>query len=265
MSGAAGGDPAPENDPGPDASARGDLTPPPAPDQRSTADAVSEALGSAARRAGIDPASGLSTPQMVWRAIGGVRGLAESVLPTLLFALSFAIWQNLLLSVALSVGAALVFTAWRLIAREPFGVAIGGLMAALVAALWALATGNAADAFVWGFITNGVYGGGLLISVLVGWPAVGLVAGYLMGEGTAWRRNPPRRRVFTWLTLAWVALFAARLAVQLPYYFANDVAGLGAWRIFMGVPPFAVLLAVTWWVVRRQYSGAPDPQSRGDA
>lgn len=221
-----------------------DLAPPPA------AEAISAALGGAARRAGLDPADGRSTGSVVWAAMGGVRGILESVVPSLVFVVVFTITANLLLSLALSVGLAVVFTAVRFAMRQPASAAIGGLVATAAAAALALWTGRAADNFVWGFVTNGAYGSALLISALVGWPLIGLAAGWLLGEGTSWRSDKRKRRVYFWLTIAWAALFAARLAVQLPFYFANDATALGTLKLAMGLPLFAPLLAVTWLAVR---------------
>lgn len=228
---------------------------PVAPDDRapSASELVGAALGGAARRAGLDPTSDATTGELIWKAIGGWRGAAETILPTLLFVIAFTLTKDLLLAVILSVGIAVVFTVARLIARQTVGAAIGGLIATSIAALWALSTGSATDAFVWGLIVNAVYGGALLISALVGWPIVGLAVGFLMGDGTAWRADRRKRRAFFWLTLAWAALFAVRLAVQLPFYFADDVAGLGIWKIVLGIPLFAAVVALSWYVVRRLY------------
>ncbi|MFV0374590.1 DUF3159 domain-containing protein [Microbacterium sp.] len=224
------------------------------PESPSASAALGEALSKAARRAGLDPDSGASTGQVVWRAIGGVRGIAESVVPTLLFVILFSLTRDLLVAVIASVAAALVFTVLRLVVRQPFGAAVGGLIGALIAAGWALATGSAVDAFLWGLIVNAAYGLALLITVVVGWPLVGLVAGFLMGEGTRWRADRRRRRVFGWLTLAWAGLFALRLGVQVPFYLGDDVEALGTWKLVLGIPPFALLLAATWWIVRRMYA-----------
>lgn len=222
--------------------------------QPTASEVFGAALGGAARRAGMDPAGDLGTGQVVWRAIGGIRGVLESLVPTLLFVVSYiASANNLVLAITLSVAAAVVFTLVRLVQRQPFGAAVGGLIGALIAAGWALVTGSAVDAFLWGLILNAVYGGVLLVSVAVGWPIIGLAAGFLMGEGATWRADRRKRRTFAWLTLLWSALFLLRLAVQLPYYFAGDVAGLGTWKLLLGLPPFAVLVAVTWYVARRLY------------
>jgi hypothetical protein len=222
-------------------------------EQPRVSDAVSAALGEAARRAGLDPAQDVTARRAVWAAIGGWRGILESVLPSLAFLVLYTLTSELLLALGVSVGLAVVFTAVRLIARSSVNAALGGLIAAAAAAALALWTGRAEDNFVLGFITNGVYGSAFLVSALVGWSLIGLAVGFLMGEGTAWRRDPRKRRVFFWLAIAWAALFAARLIVQLPFYFAGDVTALGTTKLLMGIPLFAPLIAVTWLVVRALY------------
>jgi hypothetical protein len=58
------------------------------------------------------------------------------------------------------------------------------------------------------------------------------------------------------LTFLWFLLFAARLVVELPLYLAHTDAattGLGIAKLLMGVPLYAPLLLVTWFVVRGLY------------
>lgn len=236
-------------------------------------EAFGQALAGAARRAGLDAADEAPTHRVVWRAVGGWRGILESIVPSLVFVIAFTVSRQLVLSLVLSLGLAVVFTLVRLIARQPVASALGGLVATAAAAALALWTGRAADNFVWGIITNAVYGGAILISVLVGWSLIGLAVGYLMGEGTAWRRDPRKRRVFFWLGLAWAGLFIARLAVQVPIYIASLASGdpdagataLGTVKLVMGLPLFAPLVAVTWLVVRALYRPDPPQESTADA
>ncbi|HEX5727921.1 MAG TPA: DUF3159 domain-containing protein [Microbacterium sp.] len=222
------------------------------------------ALGGAAKRAGLDPTDNATTGHVVWRAMGGWRGILESVVPGLVFIVVYTVTidpetgdGNLWLSLGLSVGIAAVFTIARLIARQPVAAAIGGLLAALVAAAFAAFTGEASNNFIPGFVTNVLYGSAFLISALIGWSLIGLAVGFLMGEGTAWRADKRKRRVFFWLAIAWASLFAARLLVQLPLYFADNVAALGTLKLIMGLPLFAPLVAVTWLAVRALYPPAP--------
>ncbi len=247
-------------------SAATDLTPP----EASASEVLSAALGSAARKAGLDPSQQASTGHVVWAAMGGWRGIVETTLPSLAFILAFTLWpgttaDKLVPSLVISVGIAVVFTVIRFAMRQPASAALGGLIAALFAAALAYFTGNASNNFVPGLITNAAYGTALLVSALIGWSLIGLAAGYLMGESTAWRRSKRKRRVFFWLAVAWSALFFLRLAVQLPVYLtslqpenqASAVALLGTLKLVMGLPLFAPMVAVTWLTVRALYRRDP--------
>jgi hypothetical protein len=198
--------------------------------------------------------------------MGGWRGILESVLPSLAFVILFTIRpEPLLLPLGVSVGLAALFTIVRLAQKSPPSAALGGLIAAAAAAALALWTGRGEDNFVPGLITNAVYGSVILVSALVGWSLIGIAAGFLMGEGTAWRDDRRKRRAFLWLGIAWAGLFFARLAVQLPLYLAGDVTALGTLKLIMGLPLFAPLIAVTWLVVRALYPRAPANDTAVDA
>lgn len=196
--------------------------------------------------------------------MSGWRGVLESVLPGLVFLVAWTATYdaetrsgNLPLSLILSVGLAAVFTVVRLVQRQSASAAIGGLIAAAAAAALSLWTGRGEDSFIPGFVTNSLYGTAFLVSALIGWPLIGLAVGFLMGEGTAWRSDKRKRRAFFWLSIAWASLFAARLIVQVPLYFAGDVTALGTLKLIMGLPLFAPLVAVTWLAVRALYPPSP--------
>ncbi|MGO2188545.1 MAG: DUF3159 domain-containing protein [Microbacterium gubbeenense] len=228
---------------------------PPAPEEPSASRVLGEALGQAARRAGMDPSDEATTGKVVWKAIGGARGIVESVLPLMVFLISLALWpEQLAVAVVASIGAAAIFTVARLIQRQPPSAALGGLIAVGVAGALVLFTGRAEDNFIPGFITNVAYGSAFLISALVGWSLIGLAVGFLMDDGIAWRADKRKRRAFFWLAIMWAALFFLRLGVQLPMWFADvDVQTLGTVKLVMGIPLFAPLVAVTWLVVRATY------------
>jgi hypothetical protein len=222
--------------------------------EASASDLIGAALGGAARRAGLDPAEDSRTHKVVWSAIGGWRGILESVLPSLAFVILFTIKPDpLILSLGVSVGLAAVFTATRLIQKSPPSAALGGLIAAGAAAALALWTGRGVDNFVPGLITNAVYGTVFLVTALVGWSLIGIAAGFLMGDAMGWRHDKRKRRAFLWLGVAWGALFLVRLGVQLPLYLNGDVTALGTLKLIMGLPLFAPMVAVTWLVVRALY------------
>ena len=224
-----------------------------------TAAAVGAALADAARKSGLGSLAEAERPngRVLLEAMGGIRGIVEAVVPGLLFLLVYTFTKNLPLSLGISVGVAAILTIARLIQKTPVASAVGGLIGAVASAVLALITNRPEDNFVLGFLTNGAYGAALLISVLVGWPLIGLIAGYLMSEATAWKKDAVKRRTFAILTLCWAGMFIARLAVQLPLYAAGNVEWLAATKLLMGLPLYAPLLILTWLVVRALYRKTP--------
>jgi Protein of unknown function (DUF3159) len=200
-------------------------------------------------------------------AVGGPRGLAEAVLPGIAFVVAFTATRDGRLSVVLALACAAALVVARAVARLPLGPAVSGAVGVAVCAFTALRTGNAADFYSWGLLVNLGYAVALAASTARwprlgrfpagAWPAVGLVVGAARGEGLAWRQDPAVVRVHRRLTWMWVALFATRLAVEVPLYEAGAVTALGVARLVLGLPLFAVAVWLTWRVVRRLPAVAP--------
>ncbi|MFJ8893962.1 DUF3159 domain-containing protein [Leifsonia sp. NPDC102414] len=233
------------------------------PDEKAAA-TIGESLARAAQKSGLGQLADSDTPTGValLGALGGIRGLAETIVPGLVFLILFTFTQNVPLSIGCSVAVAVVFTAIRIIGKTPVTQAIAGLLGVGISAILALITGRGEDNFILGIWTNAAYGAALLISILVRWPLIGLAAGYLMGDGLAWRSVRSKFRVMQALTFLWFLLFAARLLVQVPLYLAHTDAATSALaltKLLMGVPLYAPLLLITWFVVRGQF---PTPQKK---
>ena len=78
---------------------------------------------------------------------------------------------------------------------------------------------------------------------------MGYVAQLLFGH-QGWRQSGMYKRLML-VPILWVGFFAARLAVQVPLYLANEVELLAASRVVMGAPAYAGLLALTWIMLRK--------------
>jgi hypothetical protein len=194
--------------------------------------------------------------QSLLAAIGGWLGVAETTLPTMGFLVSFTLLREPLLSVALAAALSVSFISWRILRRQQLSQAVVGFLAVALAAWLALREGgNTADYFVPGFFTNAIYGTVFALSAIVRWPIIGVLAGLLFGLGD-WRSRRDLRRRFTLITLVWTTFFAARLAVQLPLYFASAIEALATARLIMGAPAYAALLALTWVMLRATVSQA---------
>lgn len=232
------------------------------------ATSLGRTIAQAAGGSGLGAIAGGDAPtgRALFDAMGGARGLCETVLPGLLFLVPFTVFTSIQqpwaqqaampVSLGASVLVALVFTVIRVVTKTQVAQAVAGLIGVGASAILALLTGNAANNFLLGFAIDAAYAVALLISMLVRWPALGLAIGYLMGDGVAWRTHRGRLRAMQVLTACWLALFGARLAVQLPLYFAGLTVALGFTKLLMGLPLYASLLLVSWMVARAVYPAA---------
>jgi len=123
-----------------------------------------------------------------------------------------------------------------------FGVVLG--------AVWAWRFADPGEYFVPGFWINGATFAGLVLSIVVGWPVVGVAVALARGASTEWRSNVRLRRRFGLATAILAAVFALKLVVQLPLYWAGEVAALGIAKLAMGIPLFVLTAWGIWLMVR---------------
>lgn len=186
-------------------------------------------------------------------AVGGRRGLVESILPGLLFVVAFVLTRDVVLTSAIAAGTAFAALALRLLQRQGVSQALSGLLGVGIGVVWALASGRGEDFYAWGLIMAAVFFLAVLVSLLVRRPVVALGVGAVWELGPNWTAAEPLRplaRRCTSLTWAWAALFAIRLAVEVPLWAAGAVAELGVAKLVLGVPLFAVVCWITWMGIR---------------
>ncbi|MEC5199891.1 hypothetical protein RCH21_002130 [Arthrobacter sp. PL16] len=194
----------------------------------------------------------------VLSSIGGMQGLAESIVPGLVFTLLFTFTMDLTVSLIAALAASAVFTVIRLITKTPVTQALAGLVGVAFCAFVALRTGNAEDFFLPGFFINGGYIVAMAASVIFRWPFAGLLFGFIRNEGIEWRKDPVRVRAYSIATWIIVSVLALRLVVQVPLYLAENIAALGSTRVAMGLPLYALGLWLAWIVSRpRPATAAP--------
>ena len=190
--------------------------------------------------------------------MGGVRGLVYSSIPILAFVPVNAFW-GLTVAIWAALGVAVAMLGWSLARRENPQPAISGFIGVAICVFIAWRTGSAKGYFLYGIITQAVYGGAFALSALARWPLVGVIWGFLDGKGMAWRRIPAARRWYATATWIWAALFAIRAVLQFALYRNDEVNWLGAARIGMGWPLALVAFAGTIWAVRRAMVHEAEP------
>jgi uncharacterized protein DUF3159 len=197
-------------------------------------------------------------PKTLLEAVGGPLGMAETSLPAVAFVVAYtASGSDTNVAAIVAVGLALILSLARVVKRESPMYALSGLVGVAFAALVATKSGRAENFFLPGLLANAAYAAAFLVSLAVRRPLVGIIVASLDGEGNEWRDDPLRVRAFVRATWLWAGLFALRLVVQLPLYFAEAVVALGVAKTAMGLPLFGVGLWLTWLLVRRHRIPAP--------
>lgn len=207
-------------------------------------DQVEEVARRLAGRAAVDSSGELD----LLASVGGIRGIAEAVVPALVFLVAFIITTDVWISAALAVGVALMASVLRLIQKQPVIQALAGAIGVGICAAVALLQDSAGGYFVPGFYISAAYGLAFAISMLVKWPLLGLIFGWIRGEGVAWQKDLVRRRKYQLATFLMVVVFVARLVIQLPLYFSGEDVLLGVMRLLMGVPLYALVLWFGWLI-----------------
>lgn len=251
------------------AGASADEHPEPAEERAPTT--FSEAFAAAARRSGIGQVAPGETPtaNSLLRAMGGIRGLIESIVPGLAFLVLYTFTKDLTLSVVAPLILGAVFIIVRLVTRSAVMPAIIGLVLLGISAGLSLITGKAEDNFIPGMVINAVAFVVLVGSIIARWPLIGVIVGTLTGDAVGWRADRAKFRVVLIATWCWVGLFALRLAVELSLYLAGLPEALASAKLLLGVPLYAAMLWVTWLLVRaafgHQKAGAgTEPQQPDD-
>lgn len=200
-------------------------------------------------------------------AVGGLRGSVEAALPTVAF-VGVWIWRHdVRAAVYASAAVVLVLLVVRLVTRQTVRYVLSSVLATAVAAFFALRSGNAQDAFLPGILSSVGWGAAALLSVVVRWPVVGFIVGAgdprFAEDPTAWRRDAGLVRVCQRLTMVLVGLYAVRVALMLPLYFAGQVTLLGVAKIVLGWPAYLGAVALMGLILVRGRTAPtavePDP------
>lgn len=212
------------------------------------------------------------------RALGGKRGMLEAAVPTIIFTVIFLSSESLELAVAVSVAAALVLLAVRLVQRSSvqfvmnslFGIAIGAFFAWRSARGGGDASDQALAYFLPGILYNAVYTVLIIFTIVIRWPLVGFMVGSVAGDATAWRQDRQVVRLCSNLSWLLAAPCVLRVAVQLPLYLAGKngsydpdaaVAALAVSKIALGWPLQLAALAGMVWLLARNHTPI-DPAER---
>ncbi|MCW2522845.1 MAG: integral rane alanine and leucine rich protein [Frankiales bacterium] len=202
------------------------------------------------------PPDGLreQTRQQLLQSVGGWSGTVITAIPPIVFVIANSL-GGLREAILTAVGSGLLIAVYRLIRRQSLQQVLMGLVSVGLAAAIAARTGQARGFFLLGIAGSILYAAVFAVSLLVRRPLVGVLWEFLdptpLAAGATWRRVPSLYRAYVYSTVAAFAMFAARGAVQATLFQHNRTGLLAVARLAMGYPLYALVVAYTFWVIRR--------------
>jgi hypothetical protein len=177
--------------------------------------------------------------------LAGRWRLADSLAPTLVFVVLQAVW-TLAYALGSAIVLALIVAGIRVVRREPFLYALGGLVGVSVAAGIAIWMGQAE-----GFFLPSILGGGLsvvacIVSLVAGRPLVAWTSHLARRWPLGWYWHPKVRPAYSHVTLAWAIYFSLRLLLQLWLFQDSTAEILALVSTAMGWPSTIVLLVLSY-------------------
>ena len=161
-------------------------------------------------------------------AIGGPRGVVESMLPGVVFVVLFVITANLQLTVGVSAALAVLQVIVRLLQRQSVMGAVSGLLAVGICLIWAWQSHEARNYYMFGFLTNAFYIVLLTTSLIARVPGLGLVIEFIRTLPTEHFRAVDRRvLVASGRTGATVCRQSCRLAWHCTPAYGHSILGVG--------------------------------------
>jgi hypothetical protein len=201
-----------------------------------------------------DPAGEAPMPSLAEQVadqLGGWRGMLESSVPVVVFVL-VNLLAELRPAVLAAVAVAVAIAILRLVQGRPIRHAVNGLFGIGIGAVVAWRSGDSKNFYLPGILYGIGIGLALLASAALRQPMVGWLWSVIAAGGRSeWREDPRLVRTFTWLTALWGVVWLAKVGVQAGLYLADQGTALGIARLALGYPPYALLLAITVWTVRR--------------
>ncbi len=202
------------------------------------------------REVGADTVEAVVRGQLS-NALGGRRGMVESAIPTIGFTGVYIATHNVRLALVVGGLSAVALLVLRLAQRSSPQYVVNSIVGIAIAAVFALRSGRAEDAFLPGIIYNAVYASLLTLSIALRWPVLGFLIGSVTGDPVGWRQDPAVVRLCSRLTWLLVLPCALRVIVQYPLWAAGAVGWLGASKIALGWPlQIAAGSGMVWLLAR---------------
>ena len=168
----------------------------------------------------------------------------DAVIPPIVYIIGnnlFGLKEGIILALSLAIILAIV----RILKKESFLYAIGGIIGVVLASGFALVANNAANYFLPKIIGSGALFLVSTISVLIGKPLAAILSHISRGWKFEWFLRKDIKPAYREVTLVWALLFLGRVALQLFLYNRGNLTELGWASILLGFPATVTVLVLT--------------------
>lgn len=198
-------------------------------------------------------------------ALGGRRGVVEGIVPTLGFTLVWITTHELKWALGVGGAGALVVLVVRLVQRSSVQYVMNAIVGIAIAAVFALRSGEAEDAFLPSIFYNAGYFVFFVGSVLVRWPVVGFLVGSVTGDPTGWHANKAIVRLCGTLTWLLALPCLLRVIVYVPLWAAGQAGWLGIAKIALGWPLQLAAFTAIGYVLARNHTPLEEQPATDEA
>lgn len=184
--------------------------------------------------------------------LGGRRGAIDASLPPVAFVAGWLVsGSSIGWGAATAIALSAVLGGFRLARGDKARAVLASLAAVVVAALVAMYTGRAEDFFLLQLMSNVASALLWSASIVLRWPLLGVVVGFVLGLRTRWRADRALVRAYARASWVWVGQYTLRVLVYGSLWWAGEVVALGVARTALSWPLVAATVAVSGWVLHR--------------
>jgi hypothetical protein len=169
----------------------------------------------------------------------------DSILPPVIFVLLNTI-SGLTLALVGAFGVALLIGIYRLIRRQAWTYALGGVGAVILAGLIAWSIGGAEGYFLPGIISGGLTALLCVVSILLRRPLVAWTSYITRRWPLDWYWHPKVRPAYSEVTIIWALFFTLRTLIQFELFQQQAAGALGIVQLLTGWPALIILLIASY-------------------
>lgn len=178
----------------------------------------------------------------------------DALLPPLFFTLINVIF-NLTMAIIISITLALIFFFIRVIKKQKWQYALGGLAGVIAASSFAYFSGNAVNYFIPKIIGSAALLTISLISIIAGKPLAAWVSHLTRGWDLKWFWRNDVKPAYQEVSIFWAALVLIRMLIQIILLLQKDIILLTLANTILGLPFTLLILVLSYvygiWRLRR--------------